>query len=81
LSRRAILAVVVLTPEGHVEYERQWSPNRSTSVSGAIRAFEGDDFSVGFLFLSATFVVSRRPYREGDTWRMVVDGVELTRAW
>jgi hypothetical protein len=40
----------------------------------------GPDFSAGFLFLSMTFVVSRPPYREGDTWRMVVDGVALTRA-
>jgi hypothetical protein len=71
---------LVIAPEGHVEYKRQWSPKTSTSVSGPIREFKGDDFSVGFLFLSTTFVVSRRPYRDGDTWRMVVDGVELTRA-
>jgi hypothetical protein len=71
---------LVIAPGGHVEYKRQSSPSSSTSVSGPIKEFKGDDFSVGFLFLSTTFVVSRPPYREGDTWRMVVDGVELTRA-
>ena len=69
---------LAIAPSGHVEYERQRGAT-STSVSGPIQEFKGDDFSVGFLFFSTTFVVSRTPYREGDTWKMVVDGVELTR--
>jgi hypothetical protein len=68
-----------IAPNGHVEYKRQWGASTSTSASGPIQEFKGDDFSVGVLFLSTTFVVSRPPYREGDTWKMVVDGVELTR--
>jgi hypothetical protein len=70
---------LAIAPGGHVEYRRQWGASRSVSVSGPIRGFRGDDFSVGFLFFATTFVVSRPPYREGDRWKMVVDGVELTR--
>jgi hypothetical protein len=70
---------LAIAPSGRVEYERQRGASTSTSVSGPIQEFKGDDFSVGFLFFSTTFVVSRPPYREGDTWKMVVDGVELTR--
>jgi hypothetical protein len=29
--------------------------------------------------MNTTFVVSKPPYQQGQTWRMVVDGVELTR--
>ena len=76
-------------PADKADYVGEWNASdmylaitpsgASTSVSGPIQEFKGDDFSVGFLLLSTTFVVSRTPYREGDTWKMVVDGVELTR--
>jgi hypothetical protein len=30
--------------------------------------------------MATTFVVSKPPYQDGDHWKMVVDGVELTKA-
>lgn len=68
-----------ITRDGNVHYKRR--KNRTeTSVNLPFQRFKGDDFSVGFLFISTTFVVSKPPYQEGDKWKMVVDGVELTRS-
>ena len=70
---------LVITREGHVEYERRRGAS-STSVNAPLLGFDGDNFSAGVGFLRTTFVVSKPPYREGALWKMVVDGVELTRA-
>ncbi|HSB60207.1 MAG TPA: hypothetical protein VLI67_00715 [Vicinamibacteria bacterium] len=70
---------LLITRDGRVEYTRSRGGSK-TSVSGPLQEFRGDDFRVGVLFLATTFVVSRPPWRDGDRWRMVVDGVELTRA-
>jgi hypothetical protein len=45
-----------------------------------LRRFEGDNFVVGLPLLSTTFQVSKPPYEEAGRWKMIVDGVELTRA-
>ncbi|MET3971250.1 MULTISPECIES: hypothetical protein [Bradyrhizobium] len=42
-------------------------------------AVRGDHFVVGIAFLPTTFEVSTPPHQEAGTWKMVVDGVELTR--
>jgi hypothetical protein len=39
----------------------------------------GRHFVVGIPWLSTTFEVSKSPYQDAGTWKMVVDGVELTR--
>lgn len=70
---------LLITPAGNVQYKRVRN-RATTSVSGPIQAFKGNDFSVGVLFLSTTFAVSRAPYQEDGKWKMVVDGVELTRS-
>ena len=70
---------LVITREGHVEYERRRGGS-STSVNAPLLGFDGDNFSAGLGFLRTTFIVSKPPYREGALWKMVVDGVELTRA-
>jgi hypothetical protein len=44
-----------------------------------IKRFEGNNIEAGLGPMSATFVVSMPPYQDGDQWKMVVDGVELTR--
>jgi len=49
------------------------------SINAPLRRFEGDHYVVGIAFLSTTFEVSTPPHREAGTWKMVVDGVELTR--
>ncbi len=67
-----------ITQDGNIDYERHRG-SAETSINGPLQQFQGDDFSVGFLFISTTFVVSKPPYQEGDRWKMVVDGVELTK--
>ncbi len=64
---------------GNLEYERRDGDTKK-SLNLPIKGFKGNDVSAGFLFLSTTFVVSKPPYREGDKWKMVVDGIELTRS-
>jgi hypothetical protein len=68
-----------LTKDGTVHYKRVRG-NNTTSINAPLRRFEGDNFVVGIPFLSTTFEVSMPPHEEAGTWKMVVDGVELTRA-
>jgi hypothetical protein len=70
---------LLLTKDGSVRYKRV-SGNSTTSIDGPLRRFEGNNFVVGIPLLSSTFEVSKPPYRENGTWKMVVDGVELTRS-
>lgn len=67
-----------ITAEGRVEYERL-KPGKVT-ISAPIQSFEGDDFLVGLPYLTTRFSVSQPPHRDGEHWKMVVDGVELVRA-
>ncbi|MDD3847135.1 MAG: hypothetical protein PHC90_12370 [Syntrophorhabdaceae bacterium] len=71
---------LLITEDGSVKYKRIRG-GVSKSISGPLRGFEGDNFIVGLPFISTTFVVSRAPYEENSQWKMVVDGVTLTRAW
>jgi hypothetical protein len=70
---------LLITAEGNVTYRRQKGA-ASTSIDAPLQGFDGDDFRVGVGLLRTTFVVSRPPYRHGGQWKMVVDGVELTRS-
>ena len=70
---------LLLMQDGSVKYERLKS-GASTSVTGPLQGFEGDNFVVGLGFMKTTFVVSKPPYQAGGRWKMVVDGVELTKA-
>jgi hypothetical protein len=67
-----------VTQDGRVLYKHV-KGNATTSIDAPLRTFEGDNFIVGIPFVSTTFEVSKPPYREAGTWKMVVDGVELTR--
>jgi hypothetical protein len=67
-----------LTKDGAVHYKRTQG-STTTSIDAPLRRFEGDNFVVGIPFLSTTFEVSKPPHQEAGTWKMVVDGVELTR--
>ncbi|WLB54972.1 hypothetical protein [Bradyrhizobium japonicum] len=75
---------VELTKDGTVRYKRVRNTTAgattTTSINAPLRRFEGDNFVVGIAFLSTTFEVSTPPHREAGTWKMVVDGVELTRS-
>lgn len=69
---------LLITQNGTVKYERT-EGNGSKSVEGPLKGFKGDDFEVGIGPMSTVFVVSKAPYLDGDSWKMVVDGVELTK--
>jgi hypothetical protein len=69
---------LVISPQGHCEYERRRNGN-SVNLNAPIQRFEGDDFVVGVGVFTTTFVVSKPPHLANGRWRMVVDGVELTR--
>ena len=70
--------VLLITQDGSVRYRRQKGAV-NTSIDAPLKAFSGDDLVVGIGPLATTFRVSQPPHREGDRWKMVVDGVELTR--
>ena len=69
---------LAISDSGGVNYRRV-NGNRSTTISGPLKNFEGDDFIVGMLFFTTTFEVHKPPYLDGDDWFMVVDGVELRK--
>lgn len=68
-----------ITQDGSVKYKRVQG-GTTTKVSGPLKGFVGNDFEVNFGPFATPFVVSKPPYREGEDWRMVVDGVELVKA-
>jgi hypothetical protein len=76
---RAETMALSITQNGDVAYKRI-KGNSTTSVNGPLQRFEGDNFVVGIAFASTTFEVSKPPYQqEPGTWKMVVDGVQLTK--
>lgn len=69
---------IQMAKDGKVKYKRK-QPGKNLDLSVDLQGFNGDNFDVGVPFLRSTFVVSKPPHREGDQWKMTVDGVELTR--
>jgi hypothetical protein len=69
---------LLITQDGTVQYQRQKS-GATTSVNGPLKGFTGNDLNVGVGPMTTTFVVSKPPYQDGGHWKMVVDGVELTK--
>ena len=74
---------VEVTKDGIVNYKRVRHGTAigeaTTTIKAPLRRFEGDNFVVGIPFISTTFEVTTPPHQEAGTWKMVVDGVELTR--
>lgn len=64
--------------EGRVEYSRHDGGVR-TKVNAPIQGFQGDNIEVGVGPMRTSFIVTKPPYLDGDAWKMVVDGVTLTR--
>ncbi|MFL6676124.1 MAG: hypothetical protein ACJ8LG_22880 [Massilia sp.] len=64
--------------DGKVEYKRD-RPGKNLNLNVDLQGFNGDNFEVGVPFLRSTFVVSKPPHKVGGKWKMVVDGVELTK--
>ncbi|MCO4293632.1 hypothetical protein NF867_12220 [Solitalea sp. MAHUQ-68] len=69
---------LVITKDGSVEYERM-EGGSTKSVNGPLQKFAGNNFVVGALGITTTFVVSKPPHEESGTWKMTVDGEELQR--
>ncbi len=68
---------LLITADGRIEYKRV--SRHTTTISGPIQEFRGDDFVVGIWFLEVVFKVNRIPYQEDGVWKIVVDEVALTR--
>ena len=72
-------ASLLIDASGRVIYKHQPSPSVSKSLDAPIKAYEGDDFIVGVGPLTTRFVVSAPPHQVDGSWKMTVDGQELTR--
>jgi hypothetical protein len=68
-----------ITQDGRVNYKRKEGAT-STAINAPIKEFHGDNFDVGVGPMSTTFTVTKPPFQDGTEWKMVVDGVELTRS-
>jgi hypothetical protein len=69
---------LLITQEGQLTYKRV-DGHTTTSMDVPIKRFDGDNIEAGIGPMSSVFVVSKPPYQDGGKWKMVVDGVELTR--
>ncbi|HEY8102420.1 MAG TPA: hypothetical protein VIF82_16900 [Burkholderiaceae bacterium] len=69
---------LLITQDGSVSYKRL-KGGVSTSIDAPLKEFVGDTFEVGVGPMATKFVINKPPYQEGDKWKMVVDGVELTK--
>lgn len=65
-----------ITDDGCITYEKN-TMNSKTKMSGPIKKFEGDDFYVNILFIPTKFNVDKPPYKDGNVWKMTVDGTDL----
>jgi hypothetical protein len=70
---------LVIAQDGRVEYQRKEGAG-TTTINAPIQRFEGYNFEVGLGPISTTFVVAAPPHQDGGSWKMTVDGVELTKA-
>ena len=69
---------LLILQDGSLRYQRL-KGGANTKITGPIKEFQGDNFIVGFAFITTTFEVSTPPYKVGGVWKMVVDGVTLTK--
>ena len=70
--------LLVIRADGHADYARA-RDSRRTSIEGPAHSFTTKGFRIGIGPLSASFRVQSPPREVDGTWRMTVDGVELTR--
>lgn len=71
------MSLLILT-DGSVAYQRL-KGGGSTSITGPMQGFDGDDFVVGVLFMTTRFEVSEPPHEVDGEWTIIVDGVRLWR--
>jgi hypothetical protein len=75
---RAKTMYLLIAQDGSVQYKRV-KDGITTTVNAPLKDFHGQNFEVGIGPMSTNFEVSKPPYQEGGHWKMVVDGMELTR--
>jgi hypothetical protein len=75
---KAKTAYLLITQDGSVRYERLKGGARS-SLEMPLKGFTGDNFEVGVGPMSTTFIVSQPPHQDGDTWKMVVNDLEMVK--
>ena len=69
---------LMISQEGRVKYEHV-KEGTTTSIDAPLQGFEGDNFSIGIGPLATKFVVTTPPHAYGADWKMVVNGIELTK--
>ncbi len=69
---------LLITADGGLSYERKRG-NSTTTLDAPIQEFENDHITAGLWIFNMTFQINRAPYKDGDAWRMVLDGVTLTK--
>ncbi|NDK08424.1 hypothetical protein EOM39_04215 [Candidatus Gracilibacteria bacterium] len=69
---------LVIRDDSYINYQKQ-KESVSTSVSGPIVEMNENDFKVGIGFIKSKFVIDKKPYQDGNLWKMTVDGNELSR--
>lgn len=69
---------LTITPDGGVDYKRVGGSG-SVSVTAPLQSFDGDNFIVGVWMFTTRFKVDKPPYQQDGQWKMIVEGVELTR--
>jgi hypothetical protein len=69
---------LLITEHGYVQYQRSGKKG-NVSIEGYLQNFDGNDFEVGLGPITTTFVVTQVPHQVNGTWKMVVDGVELSK--
>lgn len=67
-----------IAKDGKIEYERK-REGKSVDLNIELKGFNGNNFDAGVSLIRSTFVVTKPPHRVGSQWKMVVDGVELTK--
>lgn len=67
-----------ITADGRVKYKRK-KGSMTKSIDAPLQGFDRNDFIVGVGSLKTTFRVDKPPYEDNGQWKMIVDGVTLTR--
>jgi len=69
---------LLITQDGSVVYKRI-KGGVTTSINAPLQEFHDNNFDVGVGTLKTTFVVSKPPHQVKGKWKMIVDGVILTK--
>lgn len=70
--------LIEINEDGSVSYAKV-RPNHTETVEGPIKEFTDEGFVVGYLFLTKKFKVDKPPYQENGKWKMVLNGIEMTK--